>query len=345
MARIYPRQGDRQDLSELFCDHSFRVIKLCRRILRNQVRRSSKSLERILQLALSDDDPSEYSFIFRVAFSHRASDFAQIEESAACIHLLQESTFVIDDILDRSDTRHHRKTLQARFGVDRAIIAGHILHTLAFERMVSEMHAHRLQNVSKTAVLLSKTIRDVYIGQFFDVQFSGNANVSLSQYRRLIALTTGRFVAAAGRAGAWLANRKASDCDLFSQFGYYYGMALQISDDVLDICCSSQETGQTFAKDLICGRARLPYLLGISRANPRDRRFLRDSWTLRESQGVDIERIIRVLTSCGAIDVAKESARRYIRKAVSVAMRLTDSRCACPLIWLAECLAKDQGVD
>jgi geranylgeranyl diphosphate synthase type II len=75
---------------------------------------------------------------------------------------------------------------------------------------------------------------------------------------------TGALFMAAGELGAMAADAKRRDLEVISRYAKNLGLAFQISDDLLDVLATPEETGKDTGKD--AGKVTFVKLLGVDGA-------------------------------------------------------------------------------
>jgi geranylgeranyl pyrophosphate synthase len=339
-------ESSRSARFDRLCQETFQEAhSISRRFMGRNLSKKDKHLKNLFRLALKNQIPSEYPFLFRFSYSNVEEDYEDIKSLAAAIHLLQTSTFVIDDILDSSALRNHNKTIYKKFGANYAILTGELLQASALETISSEIEHGVYNNKCLALKAFNEIVRDVYLGQYLDVFNSSNHHISTKDYYRVISLTTGNFLANVAKSGALLANKPDSDTKILTEYGYYYGMAMQITDDIVDIIQKPETTGKSFATDLKCRRMRLPYLLALDLSDRKDAGRLRNFLRERDPSTRDIHYVVKLIQTCGAIDACKGLVKRYISKSVKNLSYLKNPLTKESLIWLSESLLEDQGLN
>ena len=321
---------------------SFRkVCPVARRIVEEHTP-SPRTLARIMRYALYDKSPSDYSFLFLTSFGYSGKQTRRVLDIAAAIHLIQTSTFVIDDILDGGDTRAGRSSVVKRFGLPRAIVIGELLQSIALSHISSHLMRSRLPHRCQVIALFSQLVEDVYVGQYLDIKETDTLHTSFQPYYRMIALTTGNFLSRVAESAALLAGLPRAAVLRISRFGYHYGMALQICDDVIDVANSTASTHKTFASDIKQRRSRLPAILALRRAKGTDQSSLRSllgaGRRLRYKETLEV---IRIMKSCGAIDKSVDILKEYIAGALESISFLRTTRAKTMLELLALDLLND----
>jgi len=193
--------------------------------------------------------------------------------------------------------------------------------------------------------LFNEILNDVYVGQHLDISQSGKPDITFKSYEKLISLTTGKFLSNIAKAGALLADLPRLCVESLSRYGYSYGMALQICDDITDVTDSSSSTGKTFACDIKCRRLRLPLILALKLSNRDEHNYL--TQLIRHQNELsysDIRRVVKIMKRCGSIGECKVIAEQYICKSLEAVSVLEDRLAKNMLELIALSLLEDIGV-
>jgi geranylgeranyl pyrophosphate synthase len=266
-----------------------------------------------------------------------------VRRIAAAVHLLQSSGFVTDDIFDDSRTRYRQPAVHVRYGVNDAILATTLMQALAGKLVFRELERGAFRNRLKVAEIFNQITLDLYRGQYLDVHNSGRLQLPRREYDRTIALGVGNYFANVATCGALLAGKRPREVALLRRYGYHYGMALFITDDIVDLQPSA-ETGKDFAADLRNRRMRLPLMLALRMASARDAAFLRRLYRKARPQPREVRRAAAILRRSGALDACRREAERHISQALAALRGLPRSTPQARLRWLAETLLETQDV-
>lgn len=161
-----------------------------------------------------------------------ASRFGKYDEErliplASSVEIMHMATLVHDDIIDEAEFRRGRSTIQSRWGNDIAVFTGDFLFTRAFS-IVTQKTSH--ENMHQ----LSKAIRAVCEGEIDQFESRYQHEVSLRQYLKRISRKTAMLFALSCHVGAAEAQCKPKLIRHLRQLGHDFGMAFQITDDLLD---------------------------------------------------------------------------------------------------------------
>jgi octaprenyl-diphosphate synthase len=147
------------------------------------------------------------------------------------------------------------------------------------------------------------------------------------------------------RCGALLAGKPASEIRALAAYGYNYGMALFITDDIVDVIRNPRETGKNFAADLKNARLKLPILLALRMSSCEDRRFLKHVLTNGRPTASDLRRAAQVVQDVGAIAQCTRIARRYLARSLRSLSPIKSLVSRTNLAWLSTSLLPAQGLD
>lgn len=179
---------------------------------------------------------------------------------AGAIEVLHTATLVHDDVVDRAGMRRGRVTVSKKYGVEMAIYTGDYLFTRAVMMMSREIPLKSLLIVSKGIKSICEGEVDQYCDRF-------NVESSVFSYLKRISRKTAVFFGAACAIGAQSAGCSRELIKTLSRFGFYYGMAFQIRDDINDFASNQKESGKPVGKDLLEGVITLPVIF-VLRKNP-----------------------------------------------------------------------------
>lgn len=191
--------------------------------------------------------------------------------TACGLELLHCYSLVHDDLpaMDDDDYRRGKPTCHRVFGEANAILTGDALLTAAFE-MISRNAD--VEGVTSSQVI--RVIREVAEaagsrgmvgGQVLDLA-AENKEISYDDLKTLHSLKTGELFRAALRSGAILGNMDARGLQALTDYARQFGMAFQITDDILDVSGDQQLIGKPVGSDAKNHKTTYPSLFGLEGA-------------------------------------------------------------------------------
>ena len=317
---------------------------LSQHLMHREFRRQDPGIAELMKYILRRQSTSEYPFVFQYSFCQKESDGRRVRRLAAAVQLLQSSALVTDDIFDHARLRYGQPAVHLRYGVSGAIIAAELMQSVALKVVGEELERGRFQNKLAVANLFNQILLDLYRGQYLDVHNTGNLKMARREYDRIIALGVGNYVAHVAKCGALLAGKGSREAASLERYGYHYGMAVFVTDDIVDVR-SPAVTGKSFAMDLRNRRMRLPVILALRMASRRDAAFLRNLYGKARPAARDVRRAAGVLRKCGALTACKREAERHLSRALAALRGLRQSMPVARLRWLAETLMQAQELE
>jgi octaprenyl-diphosphate synthase len=228
---------------------------------------------------------------------------------AAACELVHTATLVHDDIVDGSDSRRGRKTVQCFFGSSASVLMGDYLVVRAFGLLAGDSNRQLWS-------LLADTIARMCEGEVLQICMKSNTDVELSVYETIIECKTATLMSTSAQFGALLGECGPEAVRALADFGYCLGMAFQIQDDVLDFVGDVATLGKPVGGDLREGKVTLPVIFALEDATPEARAELKEIYTRTESLGAaEIHRVVQLINAAGGFERAQNHARDYVRRA------------------------------
>lgn len=171
----------------------------------------------------------------------------------ACgLEMIHTYSLIHDDLpaMDNDDYRRGKLTNHKVYGEGIAVLAGDSLLTYAFETMLSQEGVE-----PKTLLAVVREIaaaagpEGMVGGQVIDMESEGKM-VPLDTLKQMHRAKTGALFRAAVRAGAILGGASQEELDALTVYAEKFGLAFQITDDVLDVIGSAETIGKPVGSDI-----------------------------------------------------------------------------------------------
>lgn len=235
---------------------------------------------------------------------------------AAIIEFLHTAMLLHDDVVDASDLRRGRATVNATWGNPPSVLVGDFLHSRAFEMMV-EIGDMRVMEILSHA---TNTIAEGEVQQLTNI---GNTTLTEESYMEVIYRKTAMLFEAASHSGAVLAQATPEEEDALKHYGAHLGLAFQLVDDALDYEGNSADLGKNVGDDLAEGKVTLPLIYAMRSGNKEQTNLIKKA--IKEG-GLDyLSEVIATVKSTGAIQYTIEKAGIEKGKAIDCLEQLTDT--------------------
>ena len=176
-----------------------------------------------------------------------------VVDAAVVVELTHLATLYHDDVMDEANVRRGAPSANTRWTNTVAILTGDYLFARA-----SDLTAGLGTEVTH---IQSRTFARLVEGQIAETAGPLDGADPVQHHLQVLADKTGSLIATSARLGAMLAGASARDVETVARFGELYGLAFQLSDDLIDISSEAAETGKTPGTDLREGIRTLPVLL------------------------------------------------------------------------------------
>ncbi len=202
--------------------------------------------------------------------------------AAAGVELIHNFSLIHDDIEDRSEVRHGRKTVWAKWGEAQAINTGDAMFTLAHLALIDLEKTLPAERTLAAEKLLQETCLDLTQGQFLDISFETARSIPVEDYWPMVAGKTASLLAGSAQLGSLVGGADPNRQQAFYRFGHSIGLAFQAQDDALGIWGDAALLGKSTDSDLVTGKKTLPVVYGLVKNNAFAKRWLAGPITIEE---------------------------------------------------------------
>ena len=235
---------------------------------------------------------------------------------AVVLEFVHTATLLHDDVVDHSNLRRGQNSANTVFGNAASVLVGDFLYSRAFQILA------RHENNSVMRVL-SETTNAIAEGEVLQLMNQHDADLTETNYFRVITQKTAQLFSAAANIGAILENADSQTKKAMAQYGLHLGIVFQIIDDLLDYETSSDITGKNIGDDLSEGKVTLPLIYAMQNTTPDNVVFIRNA--IKNADLTALTTIKSILTESGAFFATREKAREHAEKACGALSTVTDS--------------------
>jgi octaprenyl-diphosphate synthase len=276
------------------------VNGLCRHVEQYRGKMLRPTLVLLSGLAAAGDEPDN-----PLTHQHRVV--------AAVVEMIHMATLVHDDVLDEADMRRRGATVNSLWGNEAAVMLGDYLISNSF-------HLCSTLGDPSINLELGAVTNTLCEGELAQLHHRNDFGLDEATYFEIIRRKTASLIGACCRLGARLSNADEPLCEALHRAGMALGMAFQIQDDLLDLIGEQDVVGKSLGKDLDKGKLTLPVICHLERSDQIDR-----GRALRQISDTDAAALRLQLLESGAVDHARDVARRYVEDARTELRRLPAS--------------------
>ena len=182
---------------------------------------------------------------------------------AAIIELLHTATLVHDDIIDNSNLRRGKTTVNVAWSNSHGVLIGDFIYSKAFMLM------NEIGNF-KVIDELSSATNKIAEGELMQLANKNNLNTSLQQLKKISYYKTGRLFEASAKSAAMLSGKSIPFIENISKAAKLIGIAFQVRDDLLDYGVSKGNIGKPEMQDILEDKITYPLYFALKNSSKKD---------------------------------------------------------------------------
>ena len=253
---------------------------------------------------------------------------------AAVVEFIHTATLLHDDVVDDSALRRGNETANETFGNPASVLVGDFLYSRSFQMMVDAQNMRVMQVLADATNVIAE-------GEVMQLMNMHNAELDEAGYLQVIRSKTAKLFEASARVGAILADSTPETETICADYGQALGTAFQVIDDVLDYTGEAAIMGKNLGDDLREGKATLPLIAAMQRGTAEQRQLVKTA--IETGNVAMLDRVVEIVRSTGALDVARLAASQEAQRAIAAAQRLPSGPHTECLIQLASQLLDRQS--
>ncbi|XP_043482436.1 all trans-polyprenyl-diphosphate synthase PDSS1 [Leptopilina heterotoma] len=249
-----------------------------------------------------------------INYHKERNDLLPSQRQVAMIaEMIHSASLVHDDVIDQSDFRRGKPSINALWSQKKVAMAGDFIIG------VTGMMIARCRNDSVT-LTLSQVLTDLVQGEFMQLGSKETENERFAHYLTKTYRKTASLIANSLKAVAMLADSDEHVTEVAFQYGRNIGLAFQLVDDLLDFVSSSDTMGKPTAADLKLGLATAPVLFACERYPELNSMIMR-----RFQEPGDVEKAFELVHKSQGLEQTRFLAKKHCVEAARFANTLAES--------------------
>ena len=238
---------------------------------------------------------------------------------AACVELIHAATLMHDDVIDNSEIRRGKKTLNSIWGNQSSILVGDYLLSRCFEMMVEDGNLEILK-------LLSSTSTEIAQGEVLQLQHKGEIDILEETYFKITSSKTAALFSAATKVGAILGEKNAKYKEALEFYGKNIGLTFQIADDTLDYNSNLKLFGKEIGNDFFEGKVTLPIILLYQKVSNSEKDLLKNLFNKKIRDKDELNYVLNLIKEKNIIKDCYKKADHFINLASNALSIFEDSK-------------------
>ncbi|MDA9758276.1 polyprenyl synthetase family protein [Pseudomonadota bacterium] len=247
---------------------------------------------------------------------------------AAIIELLHTATLVHDDIIDNSDLRRGKTTVNVAWSNSHGVLIGDFIYSKAFMLM------NEIGNF-KVIDELSSATNKIAEGELMQLANKNNLNTSLQQLKKISYYKTGRLFEASAKSAAMLSGKSIPFIENISKAARLIGIAFQVRDDLLDYGVSKGNIGKPEMQDILEDKITYPLYFALKNSSKKD-----SSKILKKLKNKDfsIEEVADFVSSSNAFNKCNSLIQNYSNEISKCISQISNKEIRDEMLNLSESL-------
>ncbi len=197
------------------------------------------------------------------------TDYKEILKTSISIEFIHAFLLMHDDIIDRDDLRHGKKTMHAHyrdynklfllnkdadhFGTSIAIVVGDFIYSLGNQVLFESQFESQI--IIKALNKLQKVVGLTCVGEIQDVHMEYRKQITEDEILTMYTNKTAKYTFEGPlQLGAMLAGADNDFCENLGKYAVPIGIAFQLRDDMLGIFGNTKKTGKPVGSDIAEGK-------------------------------------------------------------------------------------------
>jgi len=244
--------------------------------------------------------------------------------TAAVIELIHNATLLHDDVIDEGRLRRNSPTINSLQGNEAAVLLGDFLLSRVF-RMCSDLPSRIAGEISQAAVRACR-------GELRQIVHKEDWKLSEEEYFQIITDKSAALFSISCKLGGGLAGGSDTEVEVLREFGLHFGIAYQVTDDLIDIAGDEEAAGKTLGRDFEKTKPTLPLIHLLSTLSAGER----EAFIKKLNGGkVDKKYLTEQFSSFGSIEYGRDFAKGVVDEAQQFLGKLRESEAKDGLIAIS----------
>lgn len=241
----------------------------------------------------------------------------KVISAAASVELLHNASLIHDDVVDDTQLRRNRPTINAVWDNRIAVLVGDFFVSTSLHRAVETGDMRIINAIGELGRTLS-------LGEIDQIQVARKHIVDESCYLDIIDSKTASLFVTCVKLGGYAINAPDEDIERLARFAHLFGLCFQIRDDIFDYYEDSN-VGKPTGNDLREGKITLPLLYALGLADHPEHKRMVELVKNDELTTEQIDMLINFAKDNGGIDYAYERMHNLREEAVDIISYFPDS--------------------
>lgn len=248
--------------------------------------------------------------------------------TAMLVEMIHVASLIHDDVIDESNLRRGRASVNARWQSRNAVIIGDYI-------LARNMNIGLQSGQYDLLTHIIGAMSSLCEGELIQSDHASKLDTSREHYLDIIFKKTASLFAVCGSVGAKSVGATKEHVEAMYTFGKMLGMAFQIVDDILDYE-PNNNTGKPALNDLRERKITLPLIEVMERVSEEERAEIMHHLPLCETSDESVSFIQQKVAEHNGVALARQTVLAYLQCAMSALAECDDTPYRTSLMQLCE---------
>ena len=223
-------------------------------------------------------------------------------KAASMIELIHCSSIIHDDIIDNSNIRRNKFTINALWKNKISVLIGDFFLSKA---LLIGTKCPDILNI------ISQTVKEISEGEIMQLKKMRTISINEDDYFEIIKKKTASLIECCCACGAISNGADEKQLIDIRKFGQYIGISFQIKDDIFDYHSSRKNIliGKPTQNDIKQKKVTLPLIYTLKKSSPKEKRFIHNF--LKDKKNKNLSKLIDIVKEKNGIELAKKKMEEY----------------------------------
>ncbi|RNC66547.1 polyprenyl synthetase family protein [Proteiniphilum sp. X52] len=301
------------DQSQVIRDFLQEELELFDTYLRESIKNSNPRIAGIIDYVFKGNGKRLRPMLVLLAAKACGQIIPETYHGAVTVELLHTATLVHDDVIDKSDMRRGRRSVNAVFDNTKAVLVGDYLLSSALAESVKTKDFNIVRIMSE----LGKSLAE---GELVQFALAEEILIDEASYFQVIEKKTASLLRASITIGAITGGASPQVTSEFGRLGGILGICFQIRDDIFDYY--KNDVGKPTGNDIREGKVTLPLIYALQHAPRTVSDGMLKIIQSRDYSDENIGRVLDFAKEYGGVEYAHKKMRELLDEGETIISEL-----------------------
>lgn len=295
-------------------------IEELNRIMRNALSSNSSLLQTIVTDYLEKKGKQIRPILVILSAKISGEVNNEVLHAAAAIELLHNSSLIHDDVLDESQKRRGKATINSIWDNQVAVLVGDFFVSRALHCAVLTRSLDVVNSISNLGTILSR-------GEIDQIDYARHRNITEDKYFKTISQKTASLFRGCVEVGCFSSGENREYLESLQKYATILGLCFQIKDDIFDYF-DDKIVGKPTGNDLREGKITLPLIHALYKKDAEGREEMVKLIEKEFLSDEDIHTLIDFAKQEGGIEYAYAKMNELKQEADEILASIPQSKAA-----------------